>query len=52
MPAILLVEQLMLIEAYRVEIGVSTHSAEEIEYEAIAHLDVDLSPVQVICSTY
>jgi ArsR family metal-binding transcriptional regulator len=35
----------MLIEAYRVEIGVSTHSTEEIEYEAIAHLDADLSPV-------
>jgi ArsR family metal-binding transcriptional regulator len=32
----------MLIESYRVEVAVSTHSAEEFEYEAIAHLEVDL----------
>jgi ArsR family metal-binding transcriptional regulator len=34
----------MLIESYHLEIGVSTHSTEEFEYEAIAHLEVDLSP--------
>jgi ArsR family metal-binding transcriptional regulator len=35
----------MLIESYELEIKVSTHSAETFEYEAIAHLDVDISPV-------
>jgi ArsR family metal-binding transcriptional regulator len=33
----------MLIETYRVEVAISTHSADEFEYEAIAHLEVDLS---------
>jgi ArsR family metal-binding transcriptional regulator len=35
----------MLIEAYELVVEVATHSAEHIEYEAVAHLDVDLSPV-------
>jgi ArsR family metal-binding transcriptional regulator len=35
----------MLIESYEMEVRVSTHSAEEFEYEAVAHLDVDISPV-------
>jgi ArsR family metal-binding transcriptional regulator len=35
----------MLINAYRLEVGTSTHSTEHFEYEAIAHLTVDLSPV-------
>ena len=35
----------MLISTYELEIGVSTHSAEHVEYDAIAHLDVDISPV-------
>jgi ArsR family metal-binding transcriptional regulator len=35
----------MLIETYEIRVQVSTHSAEELEYEAIAHLQVDISPV-------
>ena len=35
----------MLVESYRLEVGTSTHSTEEFEYEVIAHLEVDLSPV-------
>jgi len=35
----------MLIESYRLEVSTSTHSLEEFEFEAIAHLDIDLSPV-------
>ena len=35
----------MLIESYELEIQVSTHSMEEFEYEAIAHLAVDISAV-------
>lgn len=35
----------MLIESYNLEIEVSTHSVEEFEYEAIAHLPVDISEV-------
>lgn len=35
----------MLIESYRLDIEVSTHSVEEFEYEAIAHLPVDIGPV-------
>jgi len=35
----------MLIESYELQIDMSTHSAEEIEYEAIAHLNADISPV-------
>ena len=35
----------MLIESYDLKITVSTHSDEEFEYEAIAHLVVDISPV-------
>ena len=35
----------MLIEAYKLEITVSTHSDEEFEYEAIAQLDVDIREV-------
>jgi ArsR family metal-binding transcriptional regulator len=35
----------MLIESYNLEIEVSKHSAEEFEYEAIAHLPVDIAPV-------
>jgi ArsR family metal-binding transcriptional regulator len=34
----------MLIESYHLEVEVSTHSAEHIEFEAIAHLAVDISP--------
>jgi ArsR family metal-binding transcriptional regulator len=34
----------MLIKSYRLEIEVSKHSAEEFEYEAIAHLPVDITP--------
>jgi ArsR family metal-binding transcriptional regulator len=34
----------MLIETYRIEVEVSTHSSMEFEYEAIAHLPVDISP--------
>ncbi|MBN1179851.1 MAG: hypothetical protein JXD18_11595 [Anaerolineae bacterium] len=34
----------MLIESYDVDISVSTHSDEEFEYEAIAHLNVDIGP--------
>jgi ArsR family metal-binding transcriptional regulator len=35
----------MLIESYELEISVSTHSDEEFEYEAIAHLAVDIREV-------
>jgi ArsR family metal-binding transcriptional regulator len=35
----------MLVESYELEIELSTHSAEHIEYEAIAHLGADISPV-------
>ena len=35
----------MLIEHYELEIETSTHSMEEFEYEVIARVDVDLSPV-------
>jgi len=34
----------MLVGSYTVQVEVSTHSVEEFEYEAIAHLDVDISP--------
>jgi ArsR family metal-binding transcriptional regulator len=33
----------LLIPTYRLEIRLSTHSVEELEFEAIAHLDADLS---------
>ncbi|MBI4963662.1 MAG: hypothetical protein HY913_10330 [Desulfomonile tiedjei] len=35
----------MLIQSYRLEIEVSKHSAEEFEYEAIAHLPADIARV-------
>ena len=35
----------MLIETYELEIAVTTHSADRFEYEAIAHLDVDIRQV-------
>ena len=35
----------MLIKSYKLEMDVSTHDAEQFEYEAVAHLDVDISPV-------
>lgn len=35
----------MLIESYDLEIEVSNHSTQEFEYEAIAHLSVDISEV-------
>jgi ArsR family metal-binding transcriptional regulator len=35
----------MLIESFELEVEVSTHSDEHIEYEAVAHLSVDISPV-------
>ncbi|HNS50395.1 MAG TPA: (Fe-S)-binding protein [Anaerolineae bacterium] len=35
----------MLIQSFRLEVETSTHSVQEFEYEAIAYLDVDLSPV-------
>ncbi|MBI5570096.1 MAG: hypothetical protein HY914_09135 [Desulfomonile tiedjei] len=35
----------MLIESYDLAIEVSRHSAEEFEYEAVAHLPVDIGPV-------
>ena len=35
----------MLIESYDLEVRISTHSTEHFEYEVIAHLDVDISPV-------
>ena len=35
----------MLIESYELEIKLATHSAEHFEYEAIAVLEVDISPV-------
>jgi ArsR family metal-binding transcriptional regulator len=35
----------MLIETYELVVEMATHSAEHIEYEAVAHLDVDISPV-------
>jgi ArsR family metal-binding transcriptional regulator len=34
-----------LIESYELQVAVSTHSAEHVEYEVVAHLDVDISPV-------
>ena len=34
----------MLIESYQLEGEVSTHSTEHTDFEAIAHLDVDISP--------
>jgi len=34
----------MLIKSYRLEVSTSSHSMEEFEYEAIAHLEVDISP--------
>lgn len=34
----------MLIESYQIEAEMSTHSAEHIEFEAIAHLAADISP--------
>ena len=34
-----------LIESYRLELDLSPHSAEELEYEAIAYLKVDIAPV-------
>jgi ArsR family metal-binding transcriptional regulator len=35
----------MLIESYELEIAISTHDPEEFEYEAIAHLQVDIREV-------
>jgi ArsR family metal-binding transcriptional regulator len=35
----------MLIQSYQLEMRLSTHSAEHIECEAIAHVGVDISPV-------
>ena len=35
----------MLIESYELEIAISTHDPEEFEYEAIAHLEVDIREV-------
>jgi ArsR family metal-binding transcriptional regulator len=35
----------MLIESYDLEIAVATHSADHFDYEAIAHLDVDIRKV-------
>ena len=35
----------MLIESFDLEVGISTHSTEHFDYEAIAHLNVDISPV-------
>ena len=35
----------MLIESYNLVIEVSTHSVEEFEYEAMAHLPVDIAKV-------
>ena len=35
----------MLIESYNIEVEVSDHSTEEFEYEAIAHLEVDIREV-------
>ena len=35
----------MLIESYNLEVETSDHSTEEFEYEAIAHVDVELAPV-------
>jgi len=35
----------MLIDSYELEVEVSTHSAEEFEFEAIAHLAVDIGSV-------
>lgn len=34
----------MLIGSYELEVEVSTHSVEEFEFEAVAHLDVDIGP--------
>lgn len=35
----------MLIESYRLEITISTHSVQHFDYEVIAHLGVDIGPV-------
>ena len=35
----------MLIESYELEISVSTHSDERVEYDVIANLETDISPV-------
>lgn len=35
----------MLIESYELEIKVATHSAEHFDYEVIAYLDTDITPV-------
>jgi ArsR family metal-binding transcriptional regulator len=35
----------MLIESYRTEIAISTHSVQHFDYEAVAHLEVDIGPV-------
>ncbi len=35
----------MLIESYEIEVNLSSHSVDELEFEAIAHLEVDLRPV-------
>jgi ArsR family metal-binding transcriptional regulator len=35
----------MLITSYELEVGISTHSVQEFEYEATAHLAVDISAV-------
>jgi ArsR family metal-binding transcriptional regulator len=36
---------MMLIESYNIEIEISTHSMEHLEFEAFVHFDVDISPV-------
>ncbi len=41
----------MLIESYRLEIEVATHSDQEFEYEAIAHFDVDISEALAYLNT-
>ena len=35
----------MLIESYELEIAISTHDTQDFEYEAIAHLDIDIREV-------
>jgi ArsR family metal-binding transcriptional regulator len=35
----------MLIESYEIEVSLSSHSMEELEFEAVAYLNVDLRPV-------
>ncbi len=42
----------MLIESYDLEIEVSKHSVEEFEYEAIAHLNSDITPVLPYLNAY